>query len=371
MHNRFFWHVARKELIQVYISMVLRDFAISLLSLFVPLYLYRELGYSLQQTLLFYIFYAVIFAICTPLAAKFCSKYGVKHAVLLSVPLYLGFVSLLYVLSLVKISLLLVALLLGAALAFYWIGMHLIFYHASHRAHRGEEIGKLTSLTRLSTMFGPLLGGIIITSVGFWMVFALAAVILLASAVVLFFSKDNHVTYRFTARALAERKQWKNSLFFVSRGASVIAESVIWPLFIFVILESYVSLGLVGFLVSGITALLVFLVGKYSDHASKRKIVRLITLPESAAWIVRAAVTTTSHVFGATIFAALTTGIREAPMAALEYDKAKENPASYFVTREIFINLGRILMLSFVLLADSLSSGFVLQGILNLTALLF
>src|SRR3989344_3402877 len=164
MHNRFFWHVARKELIQVYISMVLRDFAISLLSLFVPLYLYRELGYSLQQTLLFYIFYAVIFAICTPLAAKFCSKYGVKHAVLLSVPLYLGFVSLLYVLSLVKISLLLVALLLGAALAFYWIGMHLIFYHASHRAHRGEEIGKLPPLRGLSRLLGPFLGGIFIPS---------------------------------------------------------------------------------------------------------------------------------------------------------------------------------------------------------------
>ena len=65
---KFFPH---KELTQVYISSAIRNFAISLISLFVPLYLYKELGFPIEQVLYFFMFYAVTFAILTPLAAKF------------------------------------------------------------------------------------------------------------------------------------------------------------------------------------------------------------------------------------------------------------------------------------------------------------
>ena len=233
-------------------------------------------------------------------------------------------------------------------------------------------MGKRTGLSIVASMLGPLIGGVIIKYVGFWLVFVLVALILIVSAAVLFFSKEEYVKYNFSIKSVVNKDHWKNSLFFVSRGSRVMAEGVIWPIFIFVILKDYVSLGLMGFVLSGLGAILIVVIGKYSDHANKSKILHWITGFESLAWIVRAFVQTITHVFGATIFGAITYGIREAPMGAMEYDKAKKSdPVGYFVSREVFICLGRILLLVFVLMTDSLSGGFIFHGFVNLAAFLF
>ena len=371
-HNEHFWvHFPHKELTQIYISSAIRNFALSLISLFVPLYLFKELGYPLEQVMYFFIFYAAIFAVLTPMAAKFSARFGLKHSVLISVPLYLLFVLLLYFLPTYSIPLFIIAGLLGASQAFYWMGMHIVFKHASDHKHRGEEVGKRKGISVLAAMFGPLLGGFLIKFVGFKFVFILASILLFSSAFFLFLSKEDHVRYHFSVRSLVDKRQWRNALFFTARGTHVIAAGVIWPLFIFTILNDYFTLGLIGFLISIVSALLIMFIGKYSDRIEKRKIVRWIAGFESLSWFLKAAVTTVGHVFGATIFGAFTYGVVEAPLGAMEYDKVKGGAASYFVNREIFICLGRILMLVFVLMVDSLSGGLIMNGVANLAVLLF
>ena len=60
-----------------------------------------------------------------------------KHTVFLSVPFYLTFVGLLYLLPIYQINLLIIAGLAGVSQAFYWMGMHQVFFHASDIEHRG------------------------------------------------------------------------------------------------------------------------------------------------------------------------------------------------------------------------------------------
>jgi len=96
------------------------------------------------------VFYSLIFALTTPLAAKFASYYGVKHSVLISVPFYLGFVGLLYALPYLDTPLVIISSLMGLSQAFYWMGMHLVFHHASDHDHRGEEVGKRVSAALLA-----------------------------------------------------------------------------------------------------------------------------------------------------------------------------------------------------------------------------
>lgn len=371
-HHESWWRFfPRNELNQVYLSAALRSVAVSLLGLFVPLYLVNEQGFSLEETLIFFIFYAVVFAVFSPVAAKFSSRFGVKHSVLISIPFYLSFVFSLYLLEKMAFPLVLIAAFLGLSQAFYWMGMNLVFHHASHHQHRGEEVGKKSVITIISTTIGPLLGGLLITLVGFNVVFVLAAILLSLAAVVLFASREEHVPYHFSVRSVLNKRHWKDSLFFVSRGTHYIADGVLWPLFIFVILGSYFSMGLVGSLLSGISALLLLTVGKYSDHVSKRKIIRWTTGIEGLSWIFRAMVSSTGHVFGATIFGAVAYGLRESPVGALEFDKAKGEVAAYFVSREAFICLGRILMLALVLMTNSISGGLIFQGFASLAALIF
>jgi len=371
-HHEFWWRFfPKKELNQIYVSVAVRAFAISLIGIFIPLYLHLDQGYSLQETLLFFVFYSVIFAIMTPLAAKFAATFGVKHSVLLGMPFYLAFVVLLYTLPYFKIPLIIIAALIGISQAFYWMGLHLAFHHASDHQHRGEEFGKRASVTVIGGMFGPLLGGVLITLVGFQVLFGLVSLLLLIAAIILFGSKENHTKYHFSVRSVINKKHWKNSLFFVSEGTRVITNGVIWPLFIFIILGSYLSIGIVGSLLSGVSAILLWVVGKYSDRCDKRKIIRWGTYFDSLSWFLRAFVITPLQVFLVTILSALTTGVRESPLGALQYDKAKGEIAAYFVSREVFICLGRILMLVLVLMIDNLSGGLFFQSIANLASLLF
>jgi len=159
--------------------------------------------------------------------------------------------------------------------------------------------------------------------------------------------------------------------FFASRGTSVIANGVIWPLFIFVILGDYVTLGLVGSALALFGALAAWITGRYSDHSNKRTIIRSAAIFNSLSWFLKSIVISTVHVFGATIFGAIAEGVWVAPADAMEYDKAKGDVVGYFVSREIFICLGRIFMLIFVMMIGSLKGGLILQGFASFASFLF
>ena len=371
-HHQFWWRFfPKKELTQIYFSVALRSFAISLISIFIPLYLFQEKGLSFEQTLLFFIFYSVVFAVTMPLAAKFASRFGIKHSIMVGVPLYLLFVVLMYYSSTAVMQLLLTSASLGASQAFYWMGMHLAFYHASHRKHRGEEVGIRSGVTVLSTIIGPFLGGLVITFIGFKAVFGMTAFLLFASVLILLLNGDGYAPYHFSMKTVFDKKYWKDSLFFVSRGSQVIVQGVIWPLFIFFILKSYLSIGVVGSLMSLSSAILFWGVGRYSDHSDKRKIMRWGSVLESGMLMIMGLVKTVPQVFAVTIASSLVGAIRESPTGALEYDKAKGQVAAYFVNREIFICLGRILALSIVLATSNLAHGMFFQAFANFAAFLF
>ena len=372
-HEQFWWRFSpKKDLDRIYVSVALRSFAVSLISLFVPLYLYKEMGFTLDQTLIFFIFYAVVIAISSPVAAKFASRYGMKHTVFFSVPFYLVYILLLYWLPIMNIPLILIGALAGIAVAFYWMGLHEVFYRVSDQKHRGEEVGKRAGISVFVTLFGPLVGGLLIKLVGFQFVFMLASLMLFLAALLLFLSHDTHEPYHFSLKNLVNNKNWKDSLFFVSRGASVMAAGVIWPLFIFVILNDYFTLGIVGSILAGVSGILIWLVGKISDKLGKRKILRWTLGFEALSWVLRSLVYSVGSVFAVATFASVTKGVTEAPMGALEYDKATQGDiAGYFVSREIYICLGRILLLVIVLMTDSLSGGMIFNGFASLAALLF
>src|SRR3989344_4006025 len=372
-HNELWRYLSNsKEITLVYISLAIRNFSLSLISLFVPLYLYNEIGYSLEETLMMFLFFSVVFAVSCPVAAKFSAKYGFKHSILLSTPFYILFILFLYLLPILKTPLIILAALMGISLAFFWVGMHPLFYFATDRKKRGEEFGKGKAIIVAAATAGPLIGGLLIKLVGFSLLFAIASVFLFISSIILFFSKDNHVKYNFSVKKVFNKDQWKNSLFFVSQGTEFMANGVLWPLFIFIILGSYLSLGIIGSILAGLTILISWTFGKFSDNTDKHKLITISSSFESLSWFLKSLVITPAQVFAITIFGAITNGTRAIPVGALVYDKTtKEDVLGYFVNREIFICLGRILILSLVLMLGSLKSGLIFQGFSSLAALLF
>ena len=107
---KYFLH---SPLNQLYLSLAVRAFAFSIISLFVPAYLYGELGYSLTQVFTFFIVYALTLAFSSPFFILFSTKIGFKHTIMLSIPLQMGYFYLLHILAESSFSLFWVAFVLG------------------------------------------------------------------------------------------------------------------------------------------------------------------------------------------------------------------------------------------------------------------
>ncbi len=361
-HGRILQLLPSKELHQAYFSIALRSLALSLVGLFVPMYLLVELGYSFTQTLAFFMLYAAIFAGLTPIAAKFACRFGLKHSILLSVPFYIIYFFSLHQLASQALPLALIAFFQGLAQAFFWMGFHLEFKRVSHKKHRGEEMGLRRAFSLLGGIAGPLIGGIIIKYFGFQPLFLLSAIILAFSALFLFLSKEHHAPYHFSARRMLSKSAWKMETFYFYRGAMHFASTILWPLFMFAVLQDYIQLGVIGTL-SGVTiAALSPAVGRFSDKKGKKIIIYLMAPIEAIIWVLRGFSSTFNVFLWITLAHSLTHGILEAPVTALQYDRAKENPVEYFIIREIFMNMGRITILLLVLLTASYIPSFWLVG---------
>tara|TARA_Y100000310_G_scaffold345465_1_gene465288 strand:+ start:6303 stop:7442 length:1140 start_codon:yes stop_codon:yes gene_type:complete len=359
---KYFLH---SPLNQLYLSLAVRAFAFSIISLFVPAYLYGELGYSLTQVFTFFIVYALTLAFSSPFFILFSTKIGFKHTIMLSIPLQMGYFYLLHILAESSFSLFWVAFVLGLGLASFNAGLHLEFHAISHPKSRGEEVGKRQAAQFIGLMFGPLIGGGLIHYLGFTVVFWLVGFLLLFSGFFLFLSKEHRIKLSFSWKKFFGVYNNKLALYYLYRGAWVIATGVLWPLYIFLELGDYLSLGVIGTLMALVTAFLVFFLGKKSDSFGKHRVVQYSAIPEAIVWIFRGFVASFAGIIGMSLFQSLTSSALEAPLLALEYNHANDNNAvlEYFMWRQFIVGMGRVLLISFMLVVGSFMASFAFVGL--------
>ena len=86
INNKDFFHFSLgRELNELYISRAIMAFALSLISLFVPIYFY-QLGFSISKILLFFFLIALYFFVLTLFTPKIIAKVGIRHSILFSIP---------------------------------------------------------------------------------------------------------------------------------------------------------------------------------------------------------------------------------------------------------------------------------------------
>jgi len=372
LHNFLFLKfMLNKELDELLISVTLRFLALSMIAIFIPIYLLHELHFSLQQVIYFFIVLSIFFSLFSIVGAKIASKIGFKHAILLSVPFQIAFFWLLYNLSNNSSLYLLSAAIEGMGIGIYWISHHTNFAKYSVKKKRGEELGILNLVATIAAIIGPLIGGIILKYFGFFTLFSIVSIILVLSTVPLFFSKEFHEKSSFSLKYIFKKEHFKDAAAYTARGAELIAASVVWPIFIFSILKGYFSLGLVVTITGLFTSLLSVYIGKLSDKIGKRKFIRLGTLLDSSTWLIRGFSATVFQVYLINIATGLTS-IFFLPFDALTYSKANRGKrVEYLVFREIFLGLGRVVILLVFLLTSSYFATFVVTGLAEFLFLLF
>ena len=358
-----------RELFEVYFFLFFRKLALSMIGIFLPIYLYVELGFTLTQVILFFIVWALSFALFLFPAVKTISRYGAKHSMIGSIPFMIGFLVLVLLLQYYPSLAWLAAIVYGAEFAFFWMGFHIDAALQGKKRDLGKESGMISFLGILPSVVGPLLGGVILYFFSFNWLYALVILVAVVSFLPLLMSKEVYAKGKMHLKF--DKKHLKYSYAYFCEGVSHISGLVLWPLFIFVILGSYLSLGTYGTVVTVVVGVFTLILGKWSDEGKRGILLRIFSILHSVVWFGKVFVTSVLGVFGLGTFASIAGYGIYVPLLAKSYGMAKKEKVSYLLMRELAYGVGRLSVLLLVLVTLNLKLGFLLTSVVWLGFFLF
>lgn len=372
-HRHILHFLKNRELNELYVSIGARYFALSMIGMFVPIYL-LNLGYSFPVVMLFYAVLYGTYALFIIPAGKVACRFGFKHSILFSIPLLVAVYLLLYALPQYQIPIYIIAVIYGINSALFWTGYHSDFSRFSDRKSRGKEVGAAQIAVTGFNVIGPVTGGIILTFVGFDALFVLVSAMLLASAIPLFLSKDVHEPIGFSVRSMFSGHKIRDTLAYFGKGIEHATGIIIWPIFLFfVVLNSYTSLGFVFSLSIFFSLVFAFVVGRFSD-INRRLVLRLGSLFNAMVWVFRAFARTPLLVYIADSLYGMSQTMVIVSFNALNYDKAREgqnNIIKTIVLRELSIGASITLFFIALFFFSDYFITFLFAGGASLLMLLF
>lgn len=365
---RQFHFVRNMKLMQLYITISLATLSLSLIGLFIPIFLMKEIGYSFGSVMLFMIEVAAFSLVTFPLALKLSSRIGMNKTAMLSVPVRVSFLLLLNALHFWHVPLILIAFLSNLGAAMFWLPYHIRFAQTSDHDHRGSELGMRYLLEGLAAVSGPVLGGILATTLGFKWLYIIASFILALSVIPLFFMGDMKVGKGFKLIDVLKRKSHTDLIGYMAEGYRTNAYTL-WSLFLFFFVGSYVTLGGISSLVSLANSVFQVFAGYVSDSFSKKGMLRFGIAFDSVSWFVRTLFTSVYSMFAATIVGSIAIAVWYMPYSSKYYDKMSESDGiSHILFRELGLSLGAIVLFLFAMVfglqAAVISAGVVVYLIL-------
>jgi MFS family permease len=268
-------HDWNPELMEYYVYKIFRTMAFSLLTVFLPIFLYVDLGYSLFEICLFFLINQVFFVILIPFSSKIIQYIGIKHTILLHLPGMIIFSYFLRYLSgnfyddlLLIIIILLVRVSTKAPMAsaeLYFMNKHIL----SKTKKKGTQLASIQIALIIAALISPLIGGFIAHFYGFEMFFNIAILFMVLAAIPFFFTKDEYFKIEktpseiltFTHKELA--KNFKKAEF--GRWFSETAMWIIWPIFLLSIVKETQNIGILLSLSGIVSIILSKYIGKLMD----------------------------------------------------------------------------------------------------------
>ena len=357
-HERYPQQVAyslKKEMNELYAAMAIKNFAVSLIGVFTPIYLYLFFR-SLSAVAVFYGIQHVLYIIIVPFVAKQVQTLGVKKMMAVGLP-FLG----VYFFFLTQIEK--GYWYLGAALfakvvylAFFWIPRHLDFAKFSQEKKEGRQLGTLNIVIVIAKTIAPFVAGWIIAAFGFPALFWVAAFCVVFSAVPLFFSQEVYDEYSFSYRTtfanIFSRRQVRIFTAFFGEGIEYFVNIFIFPIFVFAVIGSVQSIGLITTLSLFFALVVSYGVGYMSDRKGDIALLRPAAWLYAASWAALSFIKgTASYFFFSSLWRAGETAVH-VPFLNLFYRNSKElqaHPVEYIVFREVAHHAGRVAASAIVL----------------------
>ena len=346
-HNTY-KYMLNKELTEIYITHSLRHFAISMVGIFVPIFL-LERNMSFPNVLFFYFFQSIFQISLYVFGSKIPSKIGIKHSIFLSMPFMIIFFIFMYNLELIRplmtdfLIVFISSIIFSLAMFFYWFAFHVDFVKFTNDQNEGKQIGTLQAFSTFCSILGPLFGGLIIVNFSFNILFIITSCILLVSTVPLFFSEDIRIDLKYKIKDVLKFEKPKNNLFFFAEGARQESALVFWPIFLFFISIQMSSVGLLYSITNLLLAVFSIFVGRVSDVFNKSLLMRVGSIMHALSLVARTFARSLFMIFSIQSIGAIFFPFLAIPYTSIIYTRARRRGIALFVIdREIFFHLGRI-----------------------------
>ncbi len=336
------WHLP--GLSGLYLNASLRNLAVAMINIFIPIYILETTG-DLLFVFAFYLVYRGFLLFLDYPLIVFMSKIGPDFSSLLSgglLALYL------FVLTFIgrDLSFLFLATFLGAiVIPLYWVPYHLAFIKLAEKGRYGRSFSLLSVLGRFTSSLGPIIGGFIISFWGFNFLFSLAIILIFLSTFPLFldnFKKTGRKpSLNEVLKGFLEKKERGSFLAFFGTGLESLVYTVFWPLFIYFSVRSYKTLGIISSASLVFTMVVLFWAGRYVDKRGIG-IIKVGVLGNSLNWVVRLFCSTGLHFFLSDLFYQLGGILLWTPFNTVMYKKARKGKTLTFLTqRELAIHFGQ------------------------------
>ncbi|MFA5991202.1 MAG: MFS transporter [Candidatus Doudnabacteria bacterium] len=362
----YFSKNVRREMGQLYASSAISNFALSIITLFEPIFLYTVLHFSVPKILMFMAVVYAVYIVFIPIGGKFASAYGYRHCIALSVPFQIFYWLALLASTAHPNAAFLAAVVFGLQKSFYWPGFHSVIARYSQNQQVGREFGMAYAINSIAQIGGPLVGGILSQYFGIATAFLLAAVIYCASIVPLLLAKEIFIpkVYEFKQTLKLYRDYPKKFLGYMGFGEELLVLTI-WPIFIYLVVKDYKDTGLLSAASSFVAAIIALFLGKISDLYTKRVLIKIGAFFSSVFWLGR--------IFAGTFVTAFTSdalskGAKETlfiPLSTLTYIRAEAtHVVPYAVFFEQSLAIGKLSACLIGALLFSLTGSFVVLFIL-------
>lgn len=339
---------------EIYLSVFIMNLAESMISIFVPIYLY-SLHYSIVYILFFFLIGHIGNVVFAVPIARLTSSLGSKHAVLISVPFlviyYLGLK------FLPEIPWLFYIIPLGITFRslLYNFGFELNYIDHLDRKKVGKELSSMAILSIMGSVLSPLLAGFVIVYSGYGTIFLLGIILLVISTIPLLLSPDKHPEVNFTLNNIWKLFKLKSNAGMIFSYTGYAIESSIgrniWPVFLIILLGTTEKVGYLVAISAFITVVVIGLTGRLADRYDYKKLLKLGTMFYFFGWLGCLMADTATKVLFINSYKDLAGRFLQIPWSSIFYRII--NRDSYFqlvVLRDMIFNASRALVLPFIML---------------------
>lgn len=353
--RKFFVMLNSRMIYRVQTAHVIRSVALSFVSVYVPAFLLTH-GFSLRETVLFFVAYhgiglIAVFVVVIPMLRK----WGLVATIRWYYPLQMLFLGVLLLGNGEISSVWMAAVAGGIANMIYYVPLNVLFMRHTDRETLAKDFSMFFALPTIFGLVGPLLGAILVVSLGFWATFVVAFLGLLLSSLPLrALENDERIDLRFSEMLPMFRR--RKFLFFLEGFDNIVEESEwLWGIIVYLLIGSLATPGIVGSLESLGGALFTILVGRYVNKQKSTLAILFVSIALLVlVWCARFFIATPLPAYLITIASSFVMTLFLVSYFAIIYRKVKgDQDAEFIILREIPTVLGRMVVFGIAILVVS------------------